>query len=194
MCCKAYHRFEIAEEHRHKTAFTWKNVQYAFKGAPFGIKTLPSIFQRAMHVLLGDLPFVRVFIDDIIVFSESHREHLDHVHEVLRRLGLFNYFRDHIPLYARLAAPLEKLRKSQLVDGQEKWVSFVARSLQPAERNYSCTRIIKRWSTCGRSRSCRRSWSPTWKLCWTINLIWSTALVLRMCCQPICRDCLQNRL
>jgi transposase InsO family protein len=194
---KAYHRFEIAEEDRHKTAFTWRHVQYAFKGAPFGIKTLPSIFQRAMHVLLGDLPYVRVFIDDIIVFSQDIMEHRHHVHEVLRRLteakliinedkchffrtelrllgfvvgtegikvdpsklngietwpepvtarelqhylGLFNYFREHIPLYAKLAAPLERLRKA--TDLVRAWGENEQRAFDSMKKVLSSARVL----------------------------------------------------
>jgi hypothetical protein len=51
---KAYHRFRIAEKDIHKTAFTWKNKQYAFLGAPFGLKTLPSIFQSVMSSFATD--------------------------------------------------------------------------------------------------------------------------------------------
>ena len=68
---QAYHRFPIAVEDRHKTAFTWNGTQYQFRGAPFGLKTLPSHFQRVMAMLLRDLDYARVFIDDVVVFSKS---------------------------------------------------------------------------------------------------------------------------
>src|SRR5215471_4081566 len=83
---QAYHRFPIAVEDRHKTAFTWDGVQYQFRGAPFGLKTLPSHFQRVMTMLLRGLDFARVFIDDIVVFSKTMEEHAEHVNEVIRRL------------------------------------------------------------------------------------------------------------
>ena len=40
---QAYHQllWPWAEEDRHKTAFTWQGTQYQFRGAPFGLKTLP---------------------------------------------------------------------------------------------------------------------------------------------------------
>ena len=84
---QAYHRFPIAVDDRHKTAFTWKGTQYQFRGAPFGLKTLPSHFQRVMSVLLRDLDFARVFIDDVVVFSKSRDEHATHLKEVIRRLN-----------------------------------------------------------------------------------------------------------
>ena len=84
---QAYHRFPIAEEDRHKTAFTWNNMQYQFRGAPFGLKILPSHFQRVMSMILYGLDYARVFIDDIVVFSKTCDEHAAHLDEVLRRLN-----------------------------------------------------------------------------------------------------------
>jgi hypothetical protein len=70
-------------------AFTWNNKQYQFKRGPFGLKALAGQFQRVMSSILGDLPYVRVYIDDIIVFSNSITEHILHVTEVLVRLNRF---------------------------------------------------------------------------------------------------------
>ena len=84
---QAYHRFPIAVEDRHKTAFTWNGTHYQFRGAPFGLKTLPSQFQRVMAMLLFGLDYARVFIDDIVVFSKSRDDHAAHLTEVIRRLN-----------------------------------------------------------------------------------------------------------
>ena len=43
-----------------------------------------------MSAILGDLPYVRVYIDDIIVFSDSLEDHEKHLHEVLTRLNKYN--------------------------------------------------------------------------------------------------------
>ncbi len=40
-----------------------------------------------MSSILGDLPYVRVYIDDIIIFSSSIDEHAEHLTEVLLRLN-----------------------------------------------------------------------------------------------------------
>jgi hypothetical protein len=57
-----------------------------FKKAPFGSKPLSSLFQRGMSRILGDLPFVLNFIDDIVIFSKT-REHAAHVKLVIERLN-----------------------------------------------------------------------------------------------------------
>jgi hypothetical protein len=82
----AYNRFLIAPEDRHKTCFTWQDMQYVFARAPFGLKTLPSIFQRVIQIIIADIPFARAYIDDVIVFSQNLDEHADHVRQVVQAL------------------------------------------------------------------------------------------------------------
>ena len=83
----AYHRFPVLQEHQHKTAFTWNDIQYQFLRAPFGLKTLPSQFQRVIHFVFQDCPFVRTFIDDAIVFSPDWESHVQHVKMAIQCLN-----------------------------------------------------------------------------------------------------------
>ena len=83
---KGFHQFKIRDCDREKTSFTWKGTQWMFNVAPFGLKTLPAIFQRVMSRLLGHLPNVAVYIDDIVVFSRSWAEHLEHLKTVINIL------------------------------------------------------------------------------------------------------------
>ena len=83
---QAYHRLPIHEHDRKLTAFMHGGTQYMFKKAPFGLKPLSSLFQRGMSRILGDLPFVRNFIDDILIASKNRAEHAIHVKTVIERL------------------------------------------------------------------------------------------------------------
>ena len=83
----AYHRFPIHKDDRHKTAFTWKNIQYVFARAPFGLKTLPAKFQRVIATLFKDLDYALPYLDDIVVFSKNLDKHKDHLAVVLDRLN-----------------------------------------------------------------------------------------------------------
>jgi transposase InsO family protein len=88
---QAFHRFPILREHQPYTAFSWGGTQYMFKRAPFGLKNLTSMFQCVMARLLGHLPFVQVFVDDIVLFSAdsaSHTEHLCTVIDILTSANL----------------------------------------------------------------------------------------------------------
>ena len=43
--------------------------------------------QKTLAGLEGDVPFCNVYIDDVIVFSSSIQEHVDHLHQVFDRLN-----------------------------------------------------------------------------------------------------------
>ena len=85
-----YNQFLIHPDDRVKTAFTHRGEVWMFARAPFGLKNLPSIFQRVMQRLLGDMPNVYVYIDDIIISSKDIEEHIESVIEVLNRLTSAN--------------------------------------------------------------------------------------------------------
>jgi hypothetical protein len=83
---QAYHRLPLDEKSQPLTAFMHDNRQYMFARAPFGPKPMTSIFQRGMSHILGDLPFVAVYVDDIVIFSHSIEVHSEHVRIVIDRL------------------------------------------------------------------------------------------------------------
>jgi transposase InsO family protein len=86
-----YHQLLVNEDDRNKTAFTWKSRQYVFIGAPFGIKTIPAHFQRTMQRVLREWDHcVVVFIDDILVFSDSVRHHIRDLKGVINTLTKAN--------------------------------------------------------------------------------------------------------
>ena len=57
-----------------------------------GIKTSPNIFQKIMNDLLGDIPNIQVYLDDILVTSNgSFANHLHILEIVLHRLQNANF-------------------------------------------------------------------------------------------------------
>lgn len=83
-----YYQVEMVEEDKHKTAFICPLGFYEFNRMPQGITNAPSTFQRLMEKCVGDLHLneVLVFLDDLIVFSESIEEHEARLMRVLHRL------------------------------------------------------------------------------------------------------------
>jgi hypothetical protein len=75
----AYGQFRVADDSQQYTAFTWDKQQYVFVGAPFGIKHLPSLFQRFISNLFKDMPFVFAYIDNLCFSSTSWEEHAKHI-------------------------------------------------------------------------------------------------------------------
>ena len=81
-----YHQIRIAEEDVEKTAFRTHEALYEFMVLPFGLTNAPAAFQREMKAIFDHLPFVVVYLDDILVFSASHTEHEKYLREVLALL------------------------------------------------------------------------------------------------------------
>jgi hypothetical protein len=55
---------------------------------PFGLRNAPATFQRFVDITLAGLTWKSclVYLDDIIVFSKTKEEHLEHLDAVLGRL------------------------------------------------------------------------------------------------------------
>ena len=83
-----FNQLEIAEEDRKKTAFRTHWGLYEFLRMPFGIQNGPANFQRVMNEVLAEYLwlFALVYIDDIITYSVTFEEHLQHVDKVLKAI------------------------------------------------------------------------------------------------------------
>jgi hypothetical protein len=72
------------------TILPWGKYQY--KRLPIGVKTSPDIFQRIMYELLGDIPNIQVYLDDILLTSNgTFEEHAAIMEQVLERLHKANF-------------------------------------------------------------------------------------------------------
>ena len=84
-----YWQIEIDEPDKHKTAFVCEYGQYEFNRMPFGLTNAPSTFQRLMNRILKPVLYesVLVYLDDIIVFSKTVDEHIEHIAAVFKILA-----------------------------------------------------------------------------------------------------------
>ncbi|KAJ9512180.1 hypothetical protein QJQ45_012663 [Haematococcus lacustris] len=80
-----YHQIRITEADRPKTAFLTPMGQFQFKVLCFGLTNAPATFQRVMNNVFRPLinKSVLVYIDDILVMSNTAEEHVRHLKEVL---------------------------------------------------------------------------------------------------------------
>ena len=166
---EGFHQIPIKKEHMKFTAIAtpWGLMEYT--RMPFGLKNAPPTFQRFLNIVLQGISNVFVYIDDLIIYSDSFEEHLVHLYlvfqrlskyglivnekkcsfftqkliylglefgpdgyrpvvdtlpkinnypipvnrkQVLKFLGIINYYRTHIPNLAEIAAPLYELLQS----------------------------------------------------------------------------------
>lgn len=83
-----YHQVEVEPKNQYKTAFITHEGQYIWKVMPFGFTNAPSTFQMLVNETLRELigKCVIVYLDDILVYSQSESEHVQHLREVFKRL------------------------------------------------------------------------------------------------------------
>ncbi|BBG93112.1 hypothetical protein Prudu_001024, partial [Prunus dulcis] len=71
----------IHEHDRYKTAFVTPFGHYEWNVMPFGLKNAPSEFQNIMNEIFNTYShFSIVYIDDVLIFSESIEQHWKHLH------------------------------------------------------------------------------------------------------------------
>ncbi len=90
---QGYHQIDIAPEDRPKTAFQTHDGLFQYKKLPFGLKSAPSAFSRAIQSVLRPVLWkcAVCYLDDICVFSKTFEEHVAHlrqVFELIRKAGV----------------------------------------------------------------------------------------------------------
>jgi len=248
-----YHQIAMGQGSKERTAFITQDGLFQFNVMAFGLNGAPATFTRAMqHVMRGlEWYWLLIYLDDIIVFSSTFSEHLDHLKQVFQRfrdadlrlnakkcnlakakvkylghilsgdgiatdpektqilkdyprprsardirkfLGFTGYYRKYVEQYSKIAVPLTNLLKkgvkfrwcgaceetfqrlkealmsppilaypwydgstfilqcdashtaisyilAQMQNGEEKVISYAARTLKPAEKNYTITEL-----------------------------------------------------
>ena len=110
----AYYHIGLTRESQVKSAFVVPMGKWQFKRTPFGLSQAPAYFQLLIdQVLMGCGDFAMGYLDDIIMFSRSEEEHLQHLEEIFKRLRHFDlkmkrekssFFKEHIQYLGHLVS------------------------------------------------------------------------------------------
>ena len=90
----AYHRIRIQEGHEWKTAFRTRYGHFEYLVMPFGLANAPATFQSYINqALIGLVDTICViYLDDILIYSKTVKEHHASVRKVLERLRQYKLY------------------------------------------------------------------------------------------------------
>ena len=82
-----YYHIGLSHSVKPKTACVISGMgKYEFNRVPFGLAQAPAHFQKLINEVLTDCNFAMGYLDDIIIFSKTKEEHLEHLETIFNRL------------------------------------------------------------------------------------------------------------
>ena len=82
-----YYHISRKDSAKPKSAFVLSSLgKYQFNRVPFGLTQAPAYFQKLMNDVLKGCNFAMGYLDHIIIYSRSEKEHLEHLEEIFIRL------------------------------------------------------------------------------------------------------------
>lgn len=83
-----FHQIPVNDDSIHKTAFTTRYGNYEWLVTPFGLCNAPAVAMRMAHQAFFEYidDFVIIFMDDVLIFSKTKEEHIEHVEKVFQRM------------------------------------------------------------------------------------------------------------
>ena len=83
---KSYWQVGLTERSKPLTAFETPRSLFQFRTMPFGLVNSGATFCRLMRIILSNLPNVDSFVDDMWIFTETWKDHMTSLRQVLDRL------------------------------------------------------------------------------------------------------------
>ena len=87
-----YHHKPLDKPSISKTAFNSPFDKFEYLKVPFGLAQAPAYLQELMTGILKDFSFGIAYLDNIIIFSKTPKEHLSHIRMVFKKLKSANLF------------------------------------------------------------------------------------------------------
>ncbi len=84
---KCYWQVPLSKRACEISALITSNGLFSYKVMPFGLRNAPATFQRLMTKVLGNLKGCAVYLDDVVVFSDTRSQHLERIRALFSRLA-----------------------------------------------------------------------------------------------------------
>lgn len=83
---KGYYQVPLTTRAQEVCAFTTSSGLYTYKRMSFGLRNAPATFQRLMNSVISGLDGCAVYLDDVVVYSQTWEEHLRQLRALFTRL------------------------------------------------------------------------------------------------------------
>ncbi len=77
----------LTKRAQEKSSFVTPSRLFSYQVMSFGLRNAPATFQRLMNQVISGLEGCAVYLDDLVVFSDSWESHLKHLCAVLQCLS-----------------------------------------------------------------------------------------------------------
>nr|XP_033964458.1 uncharacterized protein LOC117465610 [Pseudochaenichthys georgianus] len=84
---KGYWQVPLTARAREIASFITSSGLYSYTVMPFGLRNAPATFQRLMNQVVSGLAGCAVYLDDVVVYSDTWEEHLQHINALFERLA-----------------------------------------------------------------------------------------------------------
>ena len=83
---QAYQQLPLDQKSKSYVVINTQRGLFRYNRLPYGVSSAPGIFQRTMENILQGIPYVVVYLDDILITGPTPQEHIRVLEEVLTRL------------------------------------------------------------------------------------------------------------
>lgn len=84
---KGYWQVPLSPRAREIAAFITPSGLYSYTVMPFGLRNAPATFQRLMNKVVSGLVGCAVYLDDVVIYSDSWEDHLQRIRALFDRLA-----------------------------------------------------------------------------------------------------------
>ena len=84
---KGYWQVPLTERASDISAFVTPDHFLQYTVMAFGMRNAPATFQRLIQLVLGDVPHCNVYLDDVVVYSDTWEDHIASLRVVFQQLA-----------------------------------------------------------------------------------------------------------